>query len=127
MSHVSANPPAGTERASQPFVVYRDGNDREQQFSFEPGLSQASVGRQPSLELVLDWDDSVSRVHARFERAGDDWTVVDDGLSRNGTFVNGGRVSGPRRLSDGDTLQFGATTMTFRSPQVEAAPAAIDL
>ena len=54
----------------------------------------------------------------------DDWTVVDDGLSRNGTFVNGERLTGRRRLSDGDTVRFGATTMTFRSPQPEehAAP-----
>ena len=30
-------------------------------------------------------------MHARFERVGDAWAVVDDGLSRNGTFVNGER------------------------------------
>ena len=32
-----------------------------------------------------------------------DWTVVDDGLSRNGTYVNGERIHGRRRLVDGDT------------------------
>ena len=124
---MSANPPAETERAGQPFLVYRDGSDREQQFSFEPGAVQASVGRQPSSDLVLDWDDQVSRLHARFERAGDAWTIVDDGYSRNGTFVNGERVSCRRRLSDGDTLRFGATTMTFRSPEIAAEQAAVDL
>ena len=35
---------------------------------------------------------------------------MDDGLSRNGTFVNGERLSGRRRLTDGDTLRFGGTT-----------------
>ena len=68
---------------------------------------------------MLDWDDQVSRLHARFERVEEDWTLVDDGLSRNGTFVNGERLSGRRRLIDGDTLRFGATTMTFRSPRAE--------
>lgn len=114
------------ERGGRPFLLYRDGDDRQQVFSFEPGSEQASVGREQSSDLVLDWDGQVSRLHARFERADDAWTVVDDGLSRNGTFVNDERLSGRRRLTDGDTLRFGATTMTFRSPRVEAqAPPAI--
>ena len=108
------------ERGGRPFLLYRDGDDREQVFSFEPGSAEASVGRQQSSDLVLDWDEQVSRLHARFERVDDDWVVVDDGLSRNGTFVNEERLSGRHRLSDGDILRFGATTMTFRSPQVEA-------
>ena len=108
------------ERGGRPFLLYRDGDDREQVFSFEPGSAEASVGREQSSDLVLDWDGQVSRLHARFERVDDDWVVVDDGLSRNGTFVNGERLSGRHRLSDGDSLRFGTTTVTFRSPQVEA-------
>ena len=108
------------ERGGRPFLLYRDGDDREQVFSFEPGSAEASVGREQSSDLVLDWDGQVSRLHARFERVDDDCVVVDDGLSRNGTFVNGERLSGRHRLSDGDSLRFGATTVTFRSPQVEA-------
>jgi pSer/pThr/pTyr-binding forkhead associated (FHA) protein len=107
------------ERTGRPFLLYRDGNDQQQLFSFDPGLTQASVGRRRSSDLVLDWDDQVSRLHAQFERVEEDWTVVDDGLSRNGTFVNGERLNGRRRLADGDSVRFGATTMTFRSPRVE--------
>jgi pSer/pThr/pTyr-binding forkhead associated (FHA) protein len=92
----------------------------ERVFSFEPGSAEASVGRQQSSDLVLDWDGQVSRLHARFERADDGWAVVDDGISRNGTFVNGERLTGRHRLSDGDSLRFGSTTVTFRSPQAEA-------
>ena len=73
-------------------------------------MTQASVGRSQSSDLVLDWDEEVSRLHARFERVEEDWTLVDDGLSSNGTFVNGERLNGRRRLTDGDTLRFGATT-----------------
>jgi hypothetical protein len=107
------------ERNGVPFLLYRDGEDRQRLFSFERDVVQASVGRRETADLVLDWDEQVSRLHAQFERVEQDWTVVDDGLSRNGTFVNGERLSGRRRLSDGDNLRFGGTTMIFRSPQVD--------
>jgi len=107
------------ERNGVPFLLYRNGEDKQQLFSFERDVVQASVGRRETADLVLDWDDQVSRLHAQFERVEQDWTVVDDGLSRNGTFVNGERLSGRRRLSDGDSVRFGATTMIFRSPQVD--------
>jgi pSer/pThr/pTyr-binding forkhead associated (FHA) protein len=78
----------------------------------------ASVGRAPPADLLLDWDDRVSRLHARFERVEDGWEVVDEG-SRNGTFVNEERLSGRRRLSDGDTVRFGHTTVIVRLPARE--------
>jgi pSer/pThr/pTyr-binding forkhead associated (FHA) protein len=119
MGGVSANPSAQAQRAGRPCLLYRDGDGRDQVFSFDPGSPQLTVGRDPSSDLVLNWDGQVSRLHARLERAGDDWTVVDDGLSRNGTFLNGERLSGRRPLRDGDTVRFGTTTMTFRAPQAE--------
>jgi hypothetical protein len=113
------------ERSGQPFLLYTDGEDRQQLFSFAPGLTEASIGRERSADIVLGWDPEVSRLHARLERSDEDWTIVDDGLSSNGTFVNDQRISGRIRLSDGDTLRLGATTITFRSPPVErAVPAA---
>jgi pSer/pThr/pTyr-binding forkhead associated (FHA) protein len=42
--------------------------------------------------------------------------VTDDGLSRNGTFVNDRRVEGRRRLTDGDLLRCGETLLLFVSP-----------
>jgi hypothetical protein len=129
MRSVSANPPADArsvsdlkarveaERAARPFLLYRDGENRQQVFVFEPGCTGATVGRQPSSDLLLAGDDQVSRLHARFEPVQDDWTLVDDGFSRNGTFVNGQRLNGRCRLNDGDSLRFGATTITFRSPE----------
>jgi pSer/pThr/pTyr-binding forkhead associated (FHA) protein len=53
-------------------------------------------------------------VHAELVRVGHHWAVVDDGLSRNGTFLNGERVSGRKRVHDGDTLVLGDTTFNFR-------------
>jgi pSer/pThr/pTyr-binding forkhead associated (FHA) protein len=105
----------------RPFLLFKDSHDTEQLFFLTPERTTASVGRQPSADLVLDWDDQVSRVHARFERVNDAWEVVDDGLSSNGTFVNEERLSGRRRLSDGDTLRFGRTRVTFRAGAGQAA------
>ena len=131
MRSVHANSPAGSqsvpelkarieaERKGEPFVLYSDGSDRQQLFSFKLGVASASVGRSGSSDLVLDWDEQVSRLHARFERAQEDLTVVDDGLSSNGTFVNDERLSGRHRLADGDTVRVGSVTMIFRSPQGE--------
>ena len=47
--------------------------------------------------------------------------VEDDGLSRNGTYVNEERVRGPRRLRDGDMLRAGHTTIVFRTPRTGAS------
>ena len=63
-----------------------------------------TIGRRPANEVALDWDSEVSRVHAALERAGDDWILVDEGLSHNGTYVGGERVNGRRRLRDGDVV-----------------------
>jgi len=113
------------ERAGRPFLLYRDGDDSQRLFFFAPEATSASVGREPPSDLLLDWDGQVSRLHARFERVDDVWDLVDDGLSRNGTFLNDQRLSGRRRLMDGDTLRFGATIVTFRSPP-RAQPGAPD-
>ena len=62
------------------------------------GAGELPIGRRPDRGVRLDWDPEVSRVHALLVRVGGAWTVVDDGISRNGTFVNGERVIGRRRL-----------------------------
>jgi len=107
------------ELAGRPFLIYRDDRDTQQLFLFTSDAASATVGREPPSDLLLDWDEQVSRLHARLERVDDEWEVFDDGLSRNGTFLNGERLSGRCRLTDGDILRFGTTTVTFRSPQRE--------
>ncbi len=68
------------------------------------------------MDISLSWDDGASRLHARLEPLGDDWTVIDDGTSANGTFLNGDRVSGRRRLDDGDELLVGTTHLRICMP-----------
>jgi len=76
------------------------------------GRSRVTIGRRPTCDVALAGDDEVSRLHAELIRLGDDWVVHDDGLSRNGTFVNGERVRGRRRLSVGDVIAVGTTSIT---------------
>lgn len=104
------------ERGGEPFLVYRDPAGEQRIFGLGPGRSKATVGREAGIDIRLDGDSEVSRLHAELERIGDEWIVADDGLSRNGSYVNGERLAGKRRLRDGDSLRFGATPMAFRAP-----------
>ncbi len=55
-------------------------------------------------------DDGLSRVHATVYRDGDNIWIVDEN-STNGTFVNGGKVSGSGTiLKNGDTIKIGNQT-----------------
>jgi predicted component of type VI protein secretion system len=101
------------DRRGTPFLVFRDGEGRQRIVELPPSAERMTVGRRSSNDVALPWDTEVSRVHAELERLGEDWTLADDGLSRNGSFVNGTRLSGRRRLKDGDTLRFGGTTVAY--------------
>ncbi|MFL6056022.1 MAG: FHA domain-containing protein [Actinoallomurus sp.] len=65
-----------------------------------------TIGRGRGVDIRLD-DPSVSRLHAELVRRGPYVYVVDLGLSRNGTRVNG-RPIARRVLEDGDVVSFGA-------------------
>lgn len=104
------------EREGQPFLIYRDGEARHRIMALDPSRERVTLGRRASTDLPLDWDDEVSRLHAELMRKGGDWTLVDNGLSMNGSFVNGEPVRGQRRLHDGDALRLGGTVLIFRNP-----------
>jgi len=106
-----------TERRGRPFLLYRDGGGHQRIVVLDDADAELTVGRRPSNPIGLTWDVNVSRVHAQLERVGDAWTITDDGLSRNGTFVNGERVTGRRRLMDGDIMRFGDTTIAYIEPK----------
>ena len=84
---------------------------------------RVTVGTLESNDVVLDAD-GVSRVHAVFERFGDTWCVRDLG-SRNGTFVNGGRIIGERALHSGDEIVLGRLRLLFHGPARGTETAAI--
>ena len=105
------------ERRGDPFLVWRTDAGGQQLFPLHPGLQRVTIGRGPANDVSLGWDTEVSRVHAELERLGGEWTLVDDGLSRNGTWINGERIAGRHRLRDGDVVQTGQTLFAFRVPR----------
>jgi predicted component of type VI protein secretion system len=107
------------ERTGRPFLVLREARGPQRIVELERFGGRLSVGRASTNEIALPWDTEVSRLHAELESIGGEWTVSDDGLSRNGTFVNGGRISGRHRLRDGDVVRVGRTAIAFRRPEAE--------
>jgi pSer/pThr/pTyr-binding forkhead associated (FHA) protein len=105
------------ERGGTPFVVYRRADGSQVIVSLDERGDRLTIGRRDGNDIVLSWDGEVSRVHAALERIGPDWLIADDGLSHNGTWVNGDRVAGRRRLRDGDVIAVGATTLAFVAPE----------
>jgi pSer/pThr/pTyr-binding forkhead associated (FHA) protein len=71
------------------------------------------VGRDDGAGVCID-EPLVSRQHARLERRGDLWAVVDLG-STNRTRVNGDVVARERVLRHGDELQFARAKCVFLS------------
>jgi DNA-binding SARP family transcriptional activator len=104
------------ERTDLPFLHWRDEQGRPRIFLLPADHDRVTIGRSAGSDLSLSWDSEVSRTHAVLESIGGQWTLVDEGLSRNGSFVNGGRVYGRRSLRDRDRLCFGNTYVGFREP-----------
>lgn len=103
------------EKLGRPFLLYRDALGAQHIFTL-PAEGAAVVGRRLENDIALEWDTEVSRVHARLEKMGGDWILVDDGISRNGSWINGERVTSSKRLRDGDALRFGTTVIAFIQP-----------
>ncbi|HUR84917.1 MAG TPA: FHA domain-containing protein [Solirubrobacteraceae bacterium] len=104
------------ERAQRPFLLYRDGEGAQRILDLGDAGERLTIGRSAASDVALPWDVEVSRLHASLERVGDEWTLVDDGLSHNGSFIDGARVHGRSRLRDGDAIEVGRTIMIFRCP-----------
>ena len=108
------------ERRGRPFLLYRDGDEHAAARSSSISAPERlTIGRSRARAgSTLECDDEVSHVRATIERLGDEWSLVDDGRSRNGSFIDGVRVDGRARLRDGDAIGVGRTaTIVFRSPE----------
>ena len=77
------------------------------------------LGRSSAELPGLRGDTEISRVHARIWRTDGGELMLEDLGSRNGTFLNGSKIHGPRLLHPGDWLRTGRTTMEL----VDDAPA----
>lgn len=91
----------------------------------------ASIGRSSENQIVVR-DERVSRKHAEITPLEGGWAIRDLG-SRNGTVVDGQKITGQQRLQEGDSIEVGGCRITFSyslaggfaaSRQVPASPAA---
>ncbi len=77
-----------------------------------PVESVLHLGRSSSSDLHID-DEQASRRHARIARSSGGYFLLEDLGSRNGTRVNGERVTGSVALTFGDRIEVGETVVLF--------------
>jgi hypothetical protein len=104
------------ERTGHPFVFWRDGSGAQHIMMLPADHPRVTIGRREQSDIALAWDQEVSRTHALLDPVGEEWTLVDDGLSRNGSYINGSRIRGRHRLADRETMVFGRTRVVYREP-----------
>jgi hypothetical protein len=104
------------EKRGEPFLLLRDDQGAQRIIALDEGAGSVTVGRRLEADIALPWDPEVSRLHAELEYKAGEWTLSDDGYSQNGTYVNGLRIYGRRRLMDGDLLRIGQTSIAFCDP-----------
>ncbi|OBB03669.1 peptide-binding protein [Mycobacteriaceae bacterium 1482268.1] len=73
---------------------------------------RVTLGKASSNDVSLGHDGTVSRLHAVFENLGFAWSIRDLG-SRNGTYLNGEKISAERVLRSGDEVRVGKTRLLF--------------
>jgi hypothetical protein len=110
------------ERRGLPVLLYRSESGAQQIFTLPEDRPRITLGRHPACDIALTWDDEVSRVHADIECISGVWTIVDDGRSRNGTFVNGSRLLGRRTLAHGDAIRVGGAGIMFMDAATPELP-----
>jgi len=81
--------------------------------AYEVEEDRFSIGRRPENDLVLMLP-LVSRKHARIEKNGESYRIVDLG-SRNGVYVNKLKVEN-ERLAHGDVITIGPVELMFDHP-----------
>ena len=92
------------------YLVVRDGDKWKDVFRLAPGQVM-TIGRAPTNRIVIRSEMS-SRNHCEIFQAGPMWILRDLG-SRNGTTVDGHRISGDWELEEGQTIQLGTCDIIF--------------
>jgi serine phosphatase RsbU (regulator of sigma subunit) len=80
-----------------------------------------TLGRSSANELFYAEDAGLSRQHLAVERNGEQWTIRDCG-SKNGTMLNGVRLTEAQTLRPGDRIGAGHLIIEFREAGVSAPP-----
>jgi pSer/pThr/pTyr-binding forkhead associated (FHA) protein len=73
---------------------------------------RVTLGKASTNAVSLEHDETASRLHAVLENLGFAWSIRDLG-SRNGTYLNGERITAERVLRSGDEVRIGKTRLLF--------------
>ncbi len=73
-----------------------------------------TIGRMPDNEVVID-DPYISRRHCAIVVHGDKDVELHDIASKNGTYLNGARLTGPTPLTSGDEIRMCERQLIFVS------------
>lgn len=113
----------GHKKTRLGLVVKKRGDQSTMELGqFIPLTESLSIGRYADNDLALG-DPHVSANHARIYWLRGSWYLEDLG-STNGTFLNGKRIRGKKRLQRGDLLQIG--DITFQVVRWENAHSGTD-
>jgi hypothetical protein len=104
------------EQLGERFLVYRDGEGRQVLHTLSGSHPAVTIGRRDEADISMPWDPEMSRLHVELELHAGEWTICDDGFSQNGTWVNGLRLAGRRRLNDGDLVRVGRSIIVYCDP-----------
>ncbi len=92
-------------------TLYQIGENGSQAEQWEVGEQPVLVGRKGHAQVSIE-DAGVSRRHFVISHDGEDY-VIRDLNSRNGTWVEGRRVSAVEKLRHNDCIQAGRTLFRF--------------
>jgi pSer/pThr/pTyr-binding forkhead associated (FHA) protein len=101
-------PPAATAAGPQAELTIESGPDAGHKH--RAGDHALRLGRSPDNDVILR-DPATSGHHARLERRGEAFWLVDLG-STNGTFVNGEAIQ-EKQLNNGDRVTLGQNSVHF--------------
>jgi pSer/pThr/pTyr-binding forkhead associated (FHA) protein len=119
---VAAEPASAPSRSTRAplatLEIKAEGPLKGMKFDLHAALT--NIGRGEHNDIAIR-DESISDSHAKLQKRGDGWWIVDQG-STNGTYVGGRRVQGEQKIEGAPDLRFGGIKMTFR-PAAQAAEA----
>ena len=105
-----------------PFITYKS---LGQTITVPLTGTDTSIGRGHDAVIRIQNDTEISRIHCSVQKRDDEFVLLD-AASRNGTFLNGDRLTTEEApLADHDSIRAGHTTFTFllakpRPPEEEA-------
>jgi len=106
------------------YLVIREGSKWTDVIRLVPGES-VTIGRAPTNQVVIK-DERCSRNHAEVFQSDDHW-VLRDLESRNGTLIDGQRVTADHRLAAGNIISIGGCHLAYVHDLAKAFPDAKEL